>query len=176
MTSHRGEHSTLSGNHPHPRLPAATDPDDLRADCANCFALCCTVPAFSASSDFAIDKPAGQACPNLRGDFRCGIHSSLRRRGFAGCTVYDCFGAGQRVSQVTFGGRDWRSSPGTARLMFEVFPVMRDLHELLWYLTQALTLPGTAPVRDALTEARADIELLTRESPETVARTDIAAR
>ncbi|MFI7537950.1 pentapeptide repeat-containing protein [Streptosporangium sp. NPDC049376] len=166
----------MSGDHAHPSPTTATDPRDLRADCASCFALCCTVPAFSASSDFAIDKPAHQPCPNLGADFRCGIHSSLRRRGFAGCTVYDCFGAGQRVSQVTFGGRDWRSSPGTARRMFEVFPVMRDLHELLWYLTQALALPGTAPVRDALTEARAALEALTRESPEVLARTDVMAR
>ena len=67
---------------------------DLRADCARCFGLCCVAPAFAASADFAIDKPAGQACPHLAGDFRCGIHDELRPRGFPGCTVYDCFGAG----------------------------------------------------------------------------------
>lgn len=109
----------------------------LRADCASCFGLCCVVPAFSASADFAIDKPAGQACPNLRTDSRCGIHTELRQRGFNGCTVYDCFGAGQQVSQVTFGGRDWRESPETARQMFAVFPIVRHLHELLSYLTEA---------------------------------------
>jgi len=65
-------------------------------------------PAFSASSDFAIDKPAGEPCPNLTTDFRCGIHTTLRERGFPGCVVYDCFGAGQKVARVTFGGQDWR--------------------------------------------------------------------
>jgi hypothetical protein len=56
----------------------------LRADCARCFGLCCVAPAFAASADFAIDKPAGQACPNLQGDFGCGIHADLRQQGFRG--------------------------------------------------------------------------------------------
>ena len=59
----------------------------LRADCERCFGLCCVAPAFSASADFAIDKAAGQACPNLRSDFRCSIHDRLRKRSFPGCVV-----------------------------------------------------------------------------------------
>ena len=55
---------------------------ELRADCSRCAALCCVVPAFAASADFAIDKPAGVPCPNLQPDSRCGIHESLRPRGF----------------------------------------------------------------------------------------------
>jgi len=119
-------------------------PAELRADCEHCFGLCCVVPAFSVSADFAIDKAAGQPCPNLQADFRCGIHSQLRQTGFSGCTVYDCFGAGQKVSQLTFGGQDWRDDGNVERRMFAVFPVMRQLHELLWYLAQARTL---APAR-----------------------------
>jgi len=107
----------------------------LRADCANCFALCCVAPAFAASADFAIDKPAGHPCPNLANDFRCGIHDRLRPRGFPGCTVYDCFGAGQKIAQHTFGGRDWRTHPELAGPMFAALHIMRALHELLWYLT-----------------------------------------
>ncbi|MDQ4009877.1 MAG: pentapeptide repeat-containing protein [Actinomycetota bacterium] len=41
--------------------------------------MCCVAPTFSASADFAIDKDAGKACPNLRSDFRCGIHQHLRQ-------------------------------------------------------------------------------------------------
>ncbi len=47
----------------------------LRADCKRCFALCCVAQALSASADFAINKDAGKACPNLQSDFRCGIHA-----------------------------------------------------------------------------------------------------
>ncbi|MET0235208.1 MAG: pentapeptide repeat-containing protein [Kibdelosporangium sp.] len=150
-------------------------PEGLRADCQNCFGLCCVALPFTASADFAITKDAGQPCPNLRRDSRCGIHSTLRERGFQGCTVFDCFGAGQQVSQVTFGGDDWRDSPGTARQMFQVFPVMRQLHELLWYLTEALGLPAAgkvhARVRDMLTET----ENLTRSPAGTLVELDVAA-
>ena len=120
----------------------------LRADCGRCFGLCCVAPGFSASADFAIDKPAGRPCPHLQPDFRCGIHVDLRGQGFRGCAVYDCFGAGQQVSQVTFGGRDWHRDPRAATQMFEVFPIMRQLHELLWYLAAALALrPARAVTR-----------------------------
>ena len=147
----------------------------LRADCESCFALCCVAPAFSASADFAINKPAGQACPNLQADFRCDIHTRLRQQGFRGCTVYDCFGAGQRVSQVTFGGQDWRRAPGTAQQMFEVFPIMRDLHELLWYVTEALTLQAARPVRGELRRALEETERLTGQSPGDLLELDVAA-
>ncbi|GGK40365.1 hypothetical protein GCM10010124_36400 [Pilimelia terevasa] len=132
---------------------------DLRADCARCFALCCVAPAFAAGADFAVDKPAGQPCRHLRaGDFGCGIHAGLRERGFAGCTVFDCFGAGQQVAQVTFGGRDWRRHPELAAPMFAAFPVLRQVHELLWYVTEALALPAARPVHARLRAARAALD------------------
>ena len=116
---------------------------DLRADCGRCAALCCVAPVFARSADFAIDKPAGRPCPNLRHDFRCGIHGGLRERGFAGCDAFDCFGAGQQAVQVTFGGRDWRQDPQTAEEMFGAFSVLRQLHELRWYLAESVDLlPG----------------------------------
>ncbi|WP_329100446.1 pentapeptide repeat-containing protein [Micromonospora sp. NBC_01699] len=148
---------------------------DLRADCARCFGLCCVAPAFAASADFAIDKDAGQPCPNLGRDFRCGIHRDLRQHGFPGCTVFDCFGAGQQVAQVTFGGRDWREAPGTAEQMFDVFTVMRQLHELLWYLTEALTLEPARPIHPDLRTLLDRTERLTRHGPEEILGLDVAA-
>ena len=147
--------------------------DELSADCPNCFALCCVAPAFAASADFAINKGAGQACPNLRQDFRCGIHTRLRDKGFKGCTVYDCFGAGQKVSQVTFAGQDWRQDPRRARQMFAVFPVVRDLQELLRHLTEALALPAAAPVHDELSLALARTGALTRGSADELLALDV---
>ena len=154
----------------------ASDPGlDLRADCARCFALCCVAPTFAVSVDFAINKKAGKPCPNLQPDFRCGIHTQLRQQGFRGCTVYDCFGAGQKVSQLTFGGRDWRQNPQAAEQMFRVFSVMRSLHELLWYLTEALTLPAAASLHDELQRALAETERLTTGSADELTQLDMAA-
>ena len=79
----------------------------LRADCERCFGLCCVGPGFAASADFANHQArrAGRVRIYSR-DFRCGIHTSLRPvGGFAGCAVYECFGAGQQVAQETFHGR-----------------------------------------------------------------------
>ncbi|MFG2135985.1 pentapeptide repeat-containing protein [Streptomyces sp. NPDC048650] len=161
--------------HDSPRpAPGATELD-LLSDCGSCFGLCCVALPFAASADFAIDKDAGRPCPNLRTDFRCGIHTDLRERGFSGCTVFDCFGAGQKVSQVTFGGEDWRRAPGTARQMFEVFPVMRQLHELLWYLAEALALPDARPAHADLRRALADTERLTRGSAAELTALDVPA-
>lgn len=147
----------------------------LRADCANCFGLCCVALPFQASADFAIDKPAGTPCPNLLGDFRCGIHKTLRGDGFAGCTVYDCFGAGQHLSQGTFAGRDWRSEPELAGRMFQAFPVMRHLHELLWCLTESLAIAAAEPLYPELRTLLEQTEELTYGSAEDLIALDVPA-
>lgn len=146
----------------------------LRADCANCFGLCCVALTLTRSTDFAVNKDAGQPCHNLQDDFRCGIHTELRTQGFPGCTVYDCFGAGQKVSQETFDGQDWRQAPQTAQQMFQVFPVMRQLHELLWYLTEALTLQAARPLHGEIRRALDTTERLTHVAPDAFADLDVA--
>lgn len=150
-------------------------PRGLRPDCERCFGLCCVAPAFAASADFAIDKRAGEACPNLDPDFRCGIHGTLRERGFPGCAAYDCYGAGQRVSQVTFGGVDWRRAPGTASRMFAVFEVVRPLHELLWHLTEALTLELARPLHRELRTALDETERLSQGDADALLALDVPA-
>lgn len=149
--------------------------DSLRADCSSCFGLCCVALPFGASADFPVDKAAGQPCVNLLTDFRCGIHARLREEGFAGCTVFDCFGAGQKVSQETYGGKDWRQAPEISRQMYDVFAVMRQLHELLWYLTEGLSRPEAATVHDDLRRALERIEEVTSSSAEALASVDVAA-
>ncbi|MFF0752798.1 pentapeptide repeat-containing protein [Streptomyces sp. NPDC004267] len=138
-----------------------TRPDELRGDCANCFGLCCVALPFAKSNDFAVTKSPGDPCRNLQDDFRCGIHTRLRDSGMRGCTVYDCFGAGQKVSQVTFGGISWREAPDSARQMYEVFPVMRQLHELLRYLAEARALAATRSLHRDLDRALARVTELT---------------
>ena len=88
--------------------------------------------------------------------------------------MYDCFGAGQKVSQVTFGGVDWRREPGSAPAMFAAFPVMRQLHELLWYLHEAADLPAAAPVAPRLRRALEDVEAMTRGDAQALAALDVA--
>lgn len=151
------------------------DRSQLKADCERCFGLCCVALPFAKSVDFALDKQAGQPCTHLQKDYRCGIHSQLRDKGFRGCTVYDCFGAGQNVSQFTYEGKDWRSHPETAKQMYEIFPVMWQLHELLWYLSEALAHPAAESLRNPLTEAMQETVRLSRRTPEELLQVDIHA-
>jgi hypothetical protein len=146
---------------------------ELTADCGRCAGLCCVLPAFTASADFAIDKPAGTPCRHLRSDDRCGIHDRLRDRGFPGCVVFDCLGAGQRVTQLTFAGRDRHTDPATAAGMAAVFPVMRQLTELLWHLTEAASLVPPGALRTAVDEARAAADALTSASADVLADLDV---
>lgn len=148
----------------------------LRADCANCFGLCCVALQLRRSADFAIDKPAGSPCPNLAADFSCGIHRQLRTKGFRGCSVYDCFGAGQHLSQHTFGGRDWRSEPETASAMFDLLPVMRALHEFQLYLIEALAHPATIGLRAELSRALADLRTVADGDAARLATVDVDAQ
>lgn len=147
---------------------------NLRADCGNCFGLCCVALYFSASEGFPIDKDAGLPCLNLQPDFRCCVHKSLTERGLKGCIAFDCFGAGQKVAQVSFGGHDWRKVPESAKQIFEVFLIMRQLHELLWYLTEALTLQPARPLHGALSSMLVETERLTHLSPDSLMELDVA--
>lgn len=147
---------------------------DLRADCEKCFGLCCVALYFSVSEGFPTDKDAGQPCSNLQPDFRCSIHQSLRERGLKGCMAFDCFGAGQKVCQGSFGGRDWQEAPESSEQMFRVFLLMRQLHELLWYLTEALTLQPARSIRGELATMLDETERLTQLSPDSLVKLDVA--
>lgn len=137
-----------------------------RADCSQCLGLCCVGPAFRASADFAIDKPARTPCPNLRRDALCGIHSHLRDHGFPGCVVFDCFGAGQQTVQVTFGG-----ATGRTEGMLTVLEILRPLHEVLWYLDEAVH----SPLGAEAAALRARVEALVRLSAADLASLDVTA-
>ncbi|WP_310961832.1 pentapeptide repeat-containing protein [Nocardioides terrisoli] len=116
---------------------------DLTADCARCFGLCCVLLPFTADAGFGVDKPGGTPCLNLLDDDRCRIHATLRADGWPGCTVFDCFGAGQQVSQVTYAGRSWRDGVNRGE-MAAVFTVVRLLHEALAHLGEAVARTGDA--------------------------------
>ncbi|WP_406036227.1 pentapeptide repeat-containing protein [Nocardioides sp. NBC_00163] len=149
-----------------------TRPDSAyRSDCSRCAGLCCVALSFTRSADFPEDKAAGDPCRHLGPDFGCGIHDRLRDRGYNGCTVFECSGAGQQVTQVTFGGADWRTEPDLRQSMFDVFDVMRQLHEMLALLEEAAW-RGTAT---DLSEATELVSAATAGAAEQVLATDIPA-
>jgi hypothetical protein len=154
-----------------------TDAEDrrieLRADCTRCAGLCCVALPFARSADFAFDKPTGMPCRHLGDDDRCGIHDRLRPEGFPGCEVFDCFGAGQQVVQVTFGGRSWREDAMVAGPMFAAFGTLRAVHEMRWYLADAGTRDLAADLAAEVAGAADRLAALSAAEADTLAALDV---
>lgn len=148
---------------------------DLKSDCKNCFGLCCVALPYGKSADFPFDKDGGEPCKNLCSNNLCSIHDSLREKGFRGCVSYECFGAGQHVSQSIYNNKDWREDPEHAKEMFAVFPLVQQLHEMLWYLKQALTLTESQPIHINLQKIYEETVELTVKKPNEILDIDIVA-
>jgi hypothetical protein len=125
---------------------------DLVPDCGSCDALCCVATSFEASEDFAVDKSAGVRCPHLTSEHKCSIHDKLIDRGFLGCVLYDCYGAGPTITR-RFAGTHAELQRNSA------FNALRTVHELLWQLTEAAKLCPAARA-DIATEIAREIERL----------------
>ena len=134
----------------------------LEPDCTRCVGLCCVALPFRESHGFAFAKDAGEPCRNLDGAYGCSIHARLRESGMSGCTSYECFGAGQHVTQVLYAGATWRGQADGGAEMFAVFAVVQRLHEMLVLLDQARALD---PGRD-VAGLRAEVEGHTLGRPE----------
>ncbi|MGJ8527920.1 hypothetical protein [Maritalea sp.] len=108
----------------------------LEPDCKNCAAYCCVALAFDKSAMFAYDKQATEPCKHLDDQHACAIHDSLDDQGFRGCIRYNCFGAGQRVTNQIFDGRSWRDHPDESQEMFDAYRAMHKVHEFLAMLME----------------------------------------
>jgi uncharacterized protein YjbI with pentapeptide repeats len=147
----------------------------LKPQCEKCFGLCCVALCFSAQDGFPADKMSGTPCPNLDADFHCAIHEKLGALGIKGCVAYECFGAGQQVSQVTFSGLNWRQEPSSTDLMLEVFLIMQQLHEMYWYLMEASSFELAPPLSGSLEEALRETERITRLDAHSIIEFNLAA-
>ena len=148
-------------------------PAHLRADCAACVALCCAGPAFDADQGFGYDKPAHQPCRHLCASSACAIHAVRAAQGFTSCEVFDCQGAGQRVTAM-FGGASWRDGPAVAARMFDAYARMCSLHELLVLLSAAQRRARGAPALAAVTALAERVEAACAATPEVLLRSDPA--
>lgn len=77
---------------------------------------------------------------------------------------------------MTFAGQGWREVPQSRELMFATFQVMRPLHELLWYLNEAMARARSRPLQEELVRAYDETELLTRQSADDVLAVDVGAQ
>lgn len=146
---------------------------ELAADCTRCHALCCVLLPYRREGGFGADKRGGVACHHLREDDRCEIHADLADLGWPSCVVFDCFGAGQHMSEVTYDGASWRDLSGEGELgeMAAVLSTLRRVHEMLLHLQEVAERspdPGAADLAERLLALRDEtpVEILTADLDE----------
>lgn len=111
----------------------------LLIDCKKCSGLCCVALYCMKTDGFPENKQAGVPCKHLMADFRCDIHGLLIAKKMKGCLAYDCFGAGQKVTQSCYHNENWKTNPQNADEIFRVFMMVFQLHQIAWYLLAALS-------------------------------------
>ncbi|WP_195266255.1 pentapeptide repeat-containing protein [Clostridium sp. 1001275B_160808_H3] len=147
---------------------------ELQPECEKCFGLCCVALYFSSMDGFPVNKDAGKPCINLAGNFKCKVHENLNKKGLKGCIAYDCIGAGQKVAQVTYSGHDWKEKPESSKEMFDVFIIMKQLHEMLWYLNEAVRLQYNSNInKDKLIKKIEEIKNLTHLEAKSILKLDL---
>lgn len=129
----------------------------LKSDCSQCSGLCCTALYFSKIDGFPENKQAGKPCTNLQKNFQCEIHGELEKRKMKGCIGYDCFGAGQQVTQSIYCGKTWQDTPEKAKEIFDVYIAVFQLYQIRYFLLEAMTILPAKMLRG-------DINLLIQEN------------
>ena len=88
---------------------------------------------------------------------------------------FNCLGAGQKVSRIGFGGKNWLEHPESSKRKFDAFLRVCRLHELLWHLNLALTYRGSVSVLSAVELKLAETERLSHLPPDDPAVRDLHA-
>ena len=131
--------------------------------------------SFTREDGVAIDKLAGVACPNLSGQRTCTIYPERVQRGFSICARYECFGAGQRVTQELFAGNSWRDDPSLTVPMTEAFAHMRIVHDALVLIAEGRKLPLSDEERSKLDGIAGRLDPLGGWTQKTLANAPVAA-
>lgn len=108
--------------------------EKLKIDCKQCCGLCCVALYCQKEDSFPQNKEAGKPCIELNSDFTCKIHASLLDKKMKGCISYDCFGAGQNVTQNFYHGASWVDH----KEMFTTYLNVYHLKQMHWYLLESL--------------------------------------
>ncbi len=146
----------------------------LKIDCKNCSGLCC-VSLYCAKIDgFPSNKNAGTPCVYLDSDYSCKIHAKLSEKKYKGCLAYDCFGAGQRTTQLCLSKGSWKTGSKQADMIFEMFMTVFQLHQMLWYLVEAYYLTADKLLKSAIDELIIENDQMIEKLPDYSSKIDLS--
>ena len=147
----------------------------LKIDCKNCSGLCCVSLYCTKTDGFPANKEAGIPCAYLDSDYGCNIHSKLSEKNYKGCIAYDCFGAGQRATQLCLTNGTWKTNSKQADMIFDTFMIVFQLHQMLWYLVEAFELTSDNKLKTTIDELIQENEQIAELLPENYLKTDLSA-
>ncbi len=106
---------------------------DYKADCERCAGLCCIVFAHHTRNGFPEYKAGNKPCKNLTSAGRCTVFADLEAEGYLTCRPYDCYGAGQIVTQTLLTDPDKtdRRQLGEHTEVVDAFKELSRLHLLI---------------------------------------------
>ena len=84
-----------------------------------------------------------------------------------GCLAYDCCGAGQAVTSL-YGDENWKANPPIAQEVFDVFVKTYYLQQILWYMSEVLTLLPAKPLWAEADSCIKELHLLLKSTPQII--------
>lgn len=146
---------------------------ELKIDCSKCSGLCCTALFFSKVDGFPENKVAGKACIKLKNNYYCKIHNELEKKNMKGCIGYDCFGAGQHVTQHIYIGKTWSDSPECAQEIFDVFIIIFQLYQIRYFLEESILIVSAKNLGDNIQKLINENKSICNDIPQNIINFDI---
>lgn len=146
---------------------------ELKVDCSKCSGLCCTALFFSKTDGFPENKEAGKPCIKLQNNYRCRIHHELEKHKMKGCIGYDCFGAGQHVTQYIYKGETWQTSQEQSKEIFDVFVIIFQLYQIRYFLEESKIIIPAKELWGDIQNLINENEALCNSDPQSILEIDI---
>lgn len=147
--------------------------EKFKIDCTKCSGLCCTALFFSKIDGFPENKLAGKPCSKLQKNYLCKIHNDLEKKNMKGCIGYDCFGAGQHVTQTLYKGKTWQTEKSKSDEIFSVFTTIFQLYQVRYYLEEARIIILAKDLLHDIDKLIEENEALCNDSIENILNTDV---
>ncbi|MGL5615254.1 MAG: pentapeptide repeat-containing protein [Sarcina sp.] len=146
---------------------------EFKIDCFKCSGLCCTALFFSKIDGFPENKVAGKPCSSLKNDYSCSIHKDLEKRNMKGCMGYDCFGAGQFVTEKVYKGESWRTLKNKSEEFFNTFTIAFQFYQVSYYLEEARIIAVAKEFHEDIDKLIKENEFFYDSNPEDIIAFDI---
>lgn len=147
--------------------------EQLKVDCSKCSGLCCTALFFSKIDGFPENKIAGKPCTKLQNNYGCKIHNELEKRNMKGCIGYDCFGAGQHVTQWIYKGETWQTLQEQSKEIFDVFVMIFQLYQIRYFLEESRVVILAKELWPDIENLINENEVLCNSTPQNILNIDI---